>query len=349
MENKNLMRTDLIDEATEVVQHRTKKEKDTLHETPGIKMNEDRKGRVLITHIETDESGAQSIGKKAGTYITLSVPTLTAEDHDGFTQLEQEFISSLHDIHHTLDLNSQSKILVVGLGNRTITPDAIGPLAIDRFHEEMFTLPIEFGRVVFYAPGVTGQTGLETGEFVKAIAERVEPDLILVIDALAARNQDRLCKTVQITNTGIHPGSGVGNTRNEISFESLGVPVTAIGIPMVVDAPVLVVDAIETVFKAISNQISEASKPSSALSIGSWLRSSEEPVNVEAIKPIFGEWSGWSSGEIRALLQETLPPHHQSLFVTPKETDSWVMRHADLIQSSVLKWMQEDVYGSTAH
>ena len=347
MEQRNLMRTDLIDEATEVVQHRTKKEKDTLHETPGIKMNEERRGRVHITHIETDASGAESIGKKAGTYITLNVPTLTAEDNEGFKELEQQFISSLQDIHQQVNLSPQSKVLVVGLGNRTITPDAIGPLAIDRFHEEMFTLPIEFGHLVFYAPGVTGQTGLETGEFVKAIAERVKPDLILVIDALAARNQDRLCKTVQITNTGIHPGSGVGNTRNEISFESLGVPVTAIGVPMVVDAPVLIVEAIETVFKVISNQISESSKPSSALSIGPWLRSADEPVNVEAIKPIFGEWAGWSSNEIRGLLEEVLPPHHQQLFVTPKETDAWVLRHAELIQTSVIKWLQDDVFSST--
>jgi spore protease len=346
MDKLNLMRTDLIDETTEVVQHRTEKEKDTLYESPGIQMNEERKGRVIITHIETDASGAETIGKKEGTYITLSVPTLTAEDADGFMQLEQQFILSLHDIHHQLHLTPQSKVLIIGLGNRTITPDAIGPLAIDRFHEDMFSLPFEHGQVVFYAPGVTGQTGLETGEFVKAIADKVKPDLILVIDALAARNQDRLCKTIQLTNTGIHPGSGVGNARNEISFESLGVPVTAIGVPMVVDAPVLVVDAIETVFKVISSQIGEATKPSSALSVGSWLRSTEAPINVEAIKPIFGEWSGWSSEEIRGLLQEVLPPHHQQLFVTPKETDTWVIRHADMIQSGVSKWLQDDVFSS---
>ncbi|MGE6488372.1 GPR endopeptidase [Paenisporosarcina sp. NPDC076898] len=346
MELRNLMRTDLIDEATEVVQHRTEKEKDTLYETPGIQMNEERKGRVHITHIETDEEGATSIGKKAGTYITLSVPTLTAEDDEGFKELEQQFIQSLEDIHKQLNFTAQSKVLIIGLGNRTITPDAIGPLAIDRFHEEMFHFPFETGQVVFYAPGVTGQTGLETGEFVKAIAEHVKPDLILIIDALAARNQDRLCKTIQLTNTGIHPGSGVGNARSEISHESLGVPVTAIGVPMVVDAPVLVVDAIETVFKVISAQIGETTKPSSALSVGSWLRSTDEPVNVEAIKPIFGEWAGWSSDEIRALLQEVLPPHHQQLFVTPKETDTWVVRHADMIQAGVMKWLQEDIFSS---
>lgn len=346
MEKLNLMRTDLIDEATEVVQHRTKKEKDTLHETPGIQMNEERKGRVHITHIETDAEGAATIGKKQGTYITLSVPTLTPDDEEGFKELGDQFITSLHEIHKNLSLSPESKVLVIGLGNRTITPDAIGPFAIDRFHEEMFSTPIEFGQILFYAPGVTGQTGLETGEFVKAIAERVKPDLILVIDALAARNQDRLCKTIQITNTGIHPGSGVGNTRNEISYESLGIPVTAIGVPMVVDAPVLIVSAIETVFKVISSKIGETEKPSSALSVGNWLRSSDDPVNVEAIKPIFGEWSGWSTEEIRGLLQEVLPPHHQQLFVTPKETDSWVIQHADLIQSCVLSWLQDDVFSS---
>lgn len=343
------MRTDLVDEANEVVQHRTEKEKNKLYETPGIQINEERKGRVHITHIETDEAGAKSIGKKQGTYITLTVPTLTAEDNEGFQELQQQFISSMQKIHAQLNLSSKTKVCVIGLGNRTITPDAIGPLAIDRFHEEMFTLPFEFGQVVFYAPGVTGQTGLETGEFVKAIAEYVQPDLILVIDALAARNQDRLCKTLQITNTGIHPGSGVGNARKEISYESLGIPVTAIGVPMVVDAPVLVVEAIETVFKVISNKIGETNKPSSALSVGPWLQTTDAPIDVEAIKPIFGEWAGWSSDEIRALLQEVLPPQHQQLFVTPKETDAWVLRHAELIQTSVVKWLQDDVFSSISH
>ncbi|MBU0904403.1 MAG: GPR endopeptidase [Planococcaceae bacterium] len=346
MNPQSLLRTDLIDEATEVVQHRTKKEKDTLYETPGIEMNEERKGRVHITEVKTDPEGAASIGKKAGTYITLSVPTLSAEDEEGFKELEQQFVSSLQDIHEELNLTADSKILIIGLGNRTITPDAIGPFAIDRFHEDMFTMPFEHGQVVVYAPGVTGQTGLETSEFVRAMAEHVKPNLIIVIDALAARNQDRLCKTIQITNTGIHPGSGVGNARSEISFESLGVPVTAIGVPMVVDAPVLVVDAIETVFKVISSQIGAANNPSSALSIGSWLRSTDVPIDVEAIKPIFGEWSGWSSEEIRALLQEVLPPQHQQLFVTPKESDSWVVKHADLIQVSVSKWLQGKVFSS---
>ncbi|MET0785249.1 MAG: GPR endopeptidase [Paenisporosarcina sp.] len=346
MNKQNLLRSDLIDEATEVVQHRTKKEKDTLYETPGIQMSEDRKGRVLITHIKTDPEGAATIGKKDGTYITLSVPTLTAEDEDGFKELEQQFISSLEDIHEELNLPSTSKILIIGLGNRTITPDAIGPFTIERFHEEMFSMPFEHGQVILYAPGVTGQTGLETSEFVNAMAKHVKPDLIIVIDALAARNQDRLCKTIQLTNTGIHPGSGVGNARSEISFDSLGIPVTAIGVPMVVDAPVLVVDAIETVFKVISSQINAANNPSSALSIGSWLRNTDTPIDVDAIKPIFGEWSGWSSEEIRALLQEVLPPHHQQLFVTPKETDSWVLKHAELIQVSVTKWLQGKVFSS---
>jgi spore protease len=346
MNQPNLLRTDLLDEATEVVQHRTKKEKDTLYETPGIEMNEERLGRVLITHIKTDAQGASTIGKKEGTYITLSVPTLTADDEDGFNELEEQFVHSLQDIHDELNLTTSSKILIIGLGNRTITPDAIGPFAIDRFHEAMFSMPFEHGSVILYAPGVTGQTGLETSEFVKAMSEHVKPDLILVIDALAARNQDRLCKTIQITNTGIHPGSGVGNARSEISFDSLGIPVTAIGVPMVVDAPVLVVEAIETVFKVISSQIAAANNPSSALSIGSWLRSTDVPINVEAIKPIFGEWTGWSSEEIRALLQEVLPPQHQQLFVTPKESDSWVVKYAELIHISVSKWLQGKVFSS---
>ena len=150
-------------------------------------------------------------------------------------------------MHDALSWQEDDKILIVGLGNRTITPDAIGPYLIDHLH----SLDVINEKFVMYAPGVTGQTGYETGEFVVAIAERLQPKLIIVVDALATRASNRLCKTIQLTDTGIHPGSGVGNQRQEISYEMLGIPVTAIGIPTVVDAPVLIADAVETMSRSI--------------------------------------------------------------------------------------------------
>ena len=124
----------------------------------------------------------------------------------------------------------------------------------------------EDGSEVFvYAPGVTIQTGLETADFVKAVAAEIKPDLLIVIDALAARDSSRLCRTIQLTNTGIHPGSGVGNSRKEVSEETMGMPVIAIGIPTVVDGPVLIADAINTMFGYIASKISEKDNPSSRL------------------------------------------------------------------------------------
>ncbi|RKJ15394.1 GPR endopeptidase, partial [Butyricicoccus sp. 1XD8-22] len=115
-----------------------------------------------------------------------------------------------------------SKVLVIGLGNKTITPDAVGPFAIDAIQSQHSDNPND--HFIMYAPGVTGQTGFETSDFIHALVEKINPALVLVIDALATRGSSRLCKTIQITNTGIHPGSGVGNQRTEVSKEVFGVP-----------------------------------------------------------------------------------------------------------------------------
>lgn len=335
----NWYRTDLIDETEEMVQHRTKQEKEKLDESSGIDFSEKRQGRVQITEIKVDEKGAKAIKKKSGTYITLSVPALTAHDQDGFESLEKVFIDKLNSIHEHLNLSSKSTILIIGLGNRTITPDAVGPYTIERLHEEVPAFLEREGRMIVYAPGVTGQTGYETSEFVYALSEGIKPDLILVIDALAARSSTRLCRTIQLTDTGIHPGSGVGNTRKEVSKEVMGVPVTAIGVPTVVDGPVMISDALETVFKFLASKIEEANTPSSRLSVTPWLHNTEKEADRTPLKPIFGELSQWSKEEKLQLFEEVLSGNEQRIFVTPKDTDQWIFNYANLISSGITKWM----------
>ena len=148
--------------------------------------------------------------------------------------------------------------------------------------------------VFVYAPGVTVQTGLETADFVKALVREIKPSLLIVVDALAARDSSRLCRTIQLTDTGIHPGSGVGNSRKELSKETLGLPVIAIGIPTVVDGPVLVADAIDRMFGFIASKIEEENSPSSRLSVTPWLHSADKDADRSKLKPIFGEWSEWT-------------------------------------------------------
>ena len=220
---------------------------------------------------------------------------------------------------------------MVGLGNKTITPDAVGPFTIDFMQQNN-----ENDQLILYAPGVTGQTGLETKEFVDAIVKHVEPDLVLVIDALATKATSRLCKTIQLTDTGIHPGSGVGNERKEIAFETLQVPVTAIGVPTVVDATVLLADAVDVLFKTIAGKIAENKRPSSKLSVLNW--QVPDTFDANLVRPIFGEWTSWNNEERLQLLQEVFM-HRERLIVSPKEIDLWNAKYATLISNSIYEWL----------
>lgn len=338
----NWSRTDLIDESKEVVEHQTRQQKEALDDTSGVSIDEFKENRVKITKVIVDKRGQEQIGKKEGTYITLSVPTLTIDDHNGFEQLEKSFTKYLDDIHKDIKINKDSKVLVIGLGNKTITPDAIGPFAIDSMQNEQSENPSD--HFIMYAPGVTGQTGFETSDFVHALTERIKPSLVLVIDALATRGSSRLCKTIQITNTGIHPGSGVGNQRTEVSKEVLGVPVTAIGVPTVVDATVIIADAIDNVFRSIAAKVEEKGKPSGKLSVTSWTPEANSRVDLNLIKPIFGEWSTWSTEDRLKLFEEVFASHPERLIVTPKEVDVWITKYSILISKCLFKWMNHKVH-----
>ncbi|QUG42163.1 GPR endopeptidase [Psychrobacillus sp. INOP01] len=332
-------RTDLLDESDEMVKHRTHEEKNKLTNSEGITFDENREGAVLITSIEVNEEGEKKIGKKKGKYITLTDLTVSPDSEDSFKPIEKIFIEKLKEMHHDLNLTKDSKILIIGLGNATITPDAIGPKAIEYLQSSSLTESAERVKVVMYAPGVTGQTGFETSDFVEAISNAYKPDLIIVLDALAARNSERLCKTIQLTNTGIHPGSGVGNQRKEISEEVYGVPVTAIGIPMVVDGPVLYADAMEQVIHYIGSKVEEKGRPSSALAVTPMVSSKKANIDNSVLQPIFGEWVTWPTEEKRKLFEEVFVGKNPSLFVTPKETDAWVEHYAYILSNGIESWI----------
>ena len=341
MNNYDFYRTDLVDESEEMVRHRTAAEKNTLQETDGVTFEESRDGRVVLTSVTVDAQGEKRIGKKAGAYVTLTVPTLTTEDHDGLAELSRVLIKELEEMLREVPTVKQGKILFVGLGNRDVTPDAVGPYAMDHLQQIVPDYYAEEGSEVFvYAPGVTIQTGLETANFVKAVTTEIQPDVLIVIDALAARNSTRLCRTIQLTNTGIHPGSGVGNNRKEISREALGVPVIAIGIPTVVDGPVFIADAIDTMFGYIASKIGEKDSPSSSLSVTPWLHNENKDADRSTLLPIFGDWSTWPHEDRVQLFEEVLTNHDLRTFISPKEIDSWVALYAETLSASLASWVE---------
>ena len=217
-------------------------------ELPGVESAEElREGYPVTTVRILDGRGAQALGKPAGTYITLELDGLARRETDAFGRAARALAAELAPL---LPRDPRAPALVVGLGNRAITPDNIGPKAAD---QTMVTrhlverVPEHFGAfrpVAALAAGVLGTTGVESGQLVRAVAERIRPACVLCVDALAARSIRRVCRTVQVADTGITPGSGVGNAREALNAETLGVPVIAVGVPTVVDAATLTRDVL---------------------------------------------------------------------------------------------------------
>ena len=211
------------------------------------KYDEDRDIRVTRVRIET-ENGAKAMGKPVGEYLTLEAPGLSEEDEDYHREVSEELAKYIQELIG----EQEQSILVVGLGNREVTPDALGPQVVNNL---MITRHIirEYGvrafgreqmnRVSAIVPGVMAQTGMETSEIVKGIVAETRRDWVIAIDALAARSSKRLNRTIQLCDAGINPGSGVGNHRNGLTKENLGVPILAIGVPTVVDAATIIYDA----------------------------------------------------------------------------------------------------------
>lgn len=245
-----LVRTDLALESTE----RIEAEQEELR---GVSCEEicDEKRNVTITKVKIEtENGAKSIGKPIGTYVTLEAPDMVIPDEETHREISEVLAEQLK-----LLLNEQTEsVLVVGLGNREVTPDALGPNVVGNLYITRHILR-EYGQYAFpekkaaaisgIVPGVMAQTGMETLEIIKGIIQETKPQVVVAIDALAARSVKRLGRTIQLSDTGINPGSGVGNHRKGLNKETLGVPVIAIGVPTVVDAATIVYDVCQDVEK----------------------------------------------------------------------------------------------------
>lgn len=231
------------------------------HENEGITQSEETHDDVTVTRISiTTKEASDLVGKPMGNFITLESDTFSDSDPK---QLEQNATILAEELKKLLPQNIE-KILVIGLGNRNITPDALGPCVLDRVmvtNHVMQYLNTEgesdFHAVSAISPGVMGITGMETVEIVKGVVARYQPSVVIAIDALCAAAPGRMFSTIQLTDTGIHPGSGVGNRRDGLNKETLGVPVIAIGIPTVVDSNAIVHTALTNFFQ-VNDSLDEA-------------------------------------------------------------------------------------------
>ena len=248
--NQFRIRTDLAVEARDYIM-------DVEEKLSGIRVEETIDGDIITTTVYIESKNAsKAMGKPMGTYITIEAGRLEENDEDSHKRVGKIIAQKLNLL--VGDRKKEVSILIVGLGNREVTADALGPQVVDKLYITRHIIN-EYGSAAYgkspvhkisgVVPGVMAKTGMESEEMVKGIVKETKPDVIIAVDALASRSTKRLNRTIQITDTGIHPGSGVGNNRNALTKESIGVPVIAIGVPTVVAAATIVIDAIEKISK----------------------------------------------------------------------------------------------------
>jgi spore protease len=246
------IRTDLVLEAKEIY----KKSHNNEPDIDGIEVLEEKENDINVTTIKVkNDSGAEKIGKPKGNYITIDIPKFTA--YDGET-MDRVSVVLAEVLQRLITINTEKTVLIVGLGNWQVTPDALGPkvaekIMITRHLKTVMPEAIDDSvrPVCSVQPGVLGITGIETVEIIKGIVEKIKPDLVICVDALAARRVERVNTTIQVGDTGISPGAGVGNNRKQINEENLGVKVIAIGVPTVVDAVTIANDTIDLVVDSL--------------------------------------------------------------------------------------------------
>ena len=280
-------------------------------EIQGVVLEEDydEEQELKVTRVEIrTENGAKTMGKPVGTYLTLETPNLAIPDEETHMNISARLCGYIGElIRKNTEEKDDLSVLVVGLGNRNVTPDALGPYVADHLSVTRHIVK-EYGKYAMgvdhanlisaIVPGVMGQTGMESTEIVRGIVNEIHPDLVIAVDALAARNSKRLNRTVQIADTGIHPGSGVGNHRSGLTEETLGVPVIGIGVPTVVDAATIVNDTMENFIAALETS-------DSLKGVGEVLRS-------------------YNAGEKYEFVKELIAPHLNGMFVTPKDVDEMI-------------------------
>ena len=303
-------RTDLASERRDIYNKANKLENDIEGiESEKEEINENIKvERVKITN----ENGEKAIGKPIGNYITIDIKKLKIaqdEEIEKAAEILSNELKKIVDLH----VDNKGEVLVVGLGNIYVTPDSLGPKVINEIEVTRHIIKylpqyVEEGTrmVSAISPGVLGTTGIETVEILKGIVDNVKPKLVIVIDALASRSIERISSTVQISDTGIVPGAGVGNVRNEISIKTLGIPVIAIGIPTVVETAVLVNDSLDLFIKKLQDEAKS----------NEYLNKLKEEDNYEEIR-------------------EVLIPNDYNLIVTPKEIDELIENMKDIVAKGI--------------
>ncbi|KLU61042.1 germination protease precursor [Peptococcaceae bacterium CEB3] len=284
---------------------------ETGTEVPGVRMDEERYEHCNVTTItiETDE-GVQEMNKPKGRYVTMEAPEIRDNNHDTQREITQVLAGKLTEL---MGIGEDAGVLLVGLGNWNATPDALGPKVINKslvtrhlFKQSPDELKGKLREVSAIAPGVLGLTGIETAEIIRGIVEHVKPDLVIAVDALAAGSLERIGTSIQLADTGIHPGSGVGNHRAGINEESIGCKVLAIGLPTVVNAAVISGNTLDVLLDELKTS-----------------------------PTLYKIYKGLNPQFMQNIMEKVLSPYQGTLMVTPKEIDSLIDVTARIIAGAL--------------
>ncbi|MGE5456404.1 MAG: GPR endopeptidase [Ignavibacteriales bacterium] len=312
---------------------------DTINsKTKGIVVESDVIDDVKITNVKVEEEGSKAINKKVGNYITIEFKDVT--DSMNREKVKSIFGKELKKMLDKINIKDDDSCLIIGLGNSKSTPDALGPFTIKDILVtnhlfEYGDVSDGYRRTYAITPGVMGETGIETSDLIMSVIKSVKPNFIIAVDALASQSIERVNKTIQMTDTGIHPGSGVGNSRKEISYETLGLPVIAIGIPTVVDAVTIVSDTINYMFKHFSYTKQNIGNPINRLKTNINYLDKDVIIHSEDKKNLMGMIGDLSDDEIKQLIFEVLTPIGYNLMVTPKEIDFVIEKLSSVISNGI--------------
>ena len=317
-----------------------------IEEVSSENANSTKVDGITVTNVVITKDNQELYNKKNGDYITIEFEDAT--DYNNGKKIEKVLIDEINKMLIKMNIKKDDKCLIIGLGNDKSTPDSLGPLTINNIivtnHFFQMGINVEegFRSTEAINTGVMGETGIETSDYINAIVKEEKPDFLIVIDSLKASSIDRLNKTIQLTNAGINPGSGIGNTRKEISKDTLNIPVIAIGVPTVVDSVTIVSDTFNYIVNHFSYMKENIDNPTEKLKI---VRTNikKDNVNENDKRELFGLIGALNDNELKSLVFEVLNPIGYNMIVTSKEIDFLIEKLSNIISNSINNALHDNV------
>lgn len=324
------------------------------HEIQESNIQKRKVHNIQITTIEVNEELSQELDRKPGSYITIEFVDVT--NHEDKLEIQKCFKEELEHLLEKKNITKEDSCFIIGLGNRLSTADSLGPIALDKIMvtRHLFVLETDVKKgirnVSAISPGVMANTGIETYDIITSLVKKIQPEFLIAIDSLASSSIDRINKTIQITDTGIHPGSGIGNNRKEISQDTIGIPVIAIGVPTVVESSIIVSDTIDYIFKHLSyiKEHYDANKLVVGHRDSKQYFDSLQAQNLsdDEKKEVSGILGTLDDEKKRELIYEVLNSIGYNMIVAPKEIDFLIDQLSEVIAGGINQSLHSAVEGN---